>query len=109
MLLFLNPYHFLKEQQVWNNNVDLNEIYKQDDNYKKKMVLSSSKSYRINVLIFHDVSSITLSLISSLDENIVHSNSSTVRNKKTNAKIKWTIINLIASNKVLRSKILLSP
>jgi hypothetical protein len=59
-------------------------------------------------LIFHDDLSITLSVIPSLDENISHSNSSKIRNKKIKAKIELTIINLIDSIKVLRSKILLS-
>ena len=63
----------------------------------------------MNAFIFQDVSSITLSLIPSIDENIVHSNSSTVRNKKIRAKIELTTINLIDFNIVFRSKILLLP
>tara|TARA_Y100001968_G_C19139886_1_gene610908 strand:- start:179 stop:457 length:279 start_codon:yes stop_codon:yes gene_type:complete len=68
----------------------------------------SSDVYRyINVLIFQEVSSKTSSAMFSLDENIAHSNSSIPRNKKIKTKIKLATINVIASSKVVRSKIFL--
>ena len=58
--------------------------------------------------MFHEVLSIIWSFILPLNENIAQSTSSRMRNKKMKAKIELIIISLIASMKVLISKIRLS-